>query len=851
LTGVDIVECAGMLDLKFQYSDGTPVLITSGGSMRAYLETVPGSGSYDFLQAYRPNLRSSFDQEFMAVRGGGNYRIDIYRKQTIGSDPAVDLIKKQSLKQVYVTVGCDEIVEILCVLPDDDDGTGILPGLPPEELGEIVGVADMLGEDEHPISSRTFIQADGGPYSNLRYDAQLGVIPGVLPSEGPYWLQNMLPSDAVSPPLDYRVWGEMNFREGRRFEYFRMPWLENHGVNSRVTVTADQTTDLGNTYVMDPGFVAGDLLFAGPPAAAVATGSVLEDIYRSSDDDDDGNGIPNNASVYYGSRVMASGSSTASVGSTLSAYGGEARVEFEGDFNSLSDNFEGDYELVLAGLNQEASRWQRNYYWLLFRDTATPEVPTSYQVSNVRVLDNTLPEVDIVPGTTLEVDFAQCYSQVNLGFLSTGVPFYNPRLSANGTFVGDDFQMNPVDYQVHVSTANGTPVSLDDADITGLVVMALPQGSYTFKPWITSLNPGGGTSTTQLPEVVLDVGCGQIIDFNSAVQVNLDSLPDCSEDELLTVTGDVTGGSEIARVYYTLNGGPEVDICVDCTPGDLADISFDVDLDECDNEIELTAVSTLVGMDGSPISASVTDTARFDNVAPVIEDCPGNQTFDATETDGSIPVGMVEFATTAIDNCEGAVDVVCAPELEFVPMGTTTFTCTATDECGNVSECEFDVTVVPPECYMVIGPSSGSSSFVGAQHTFDVQLSEVEDSYVAFLADVPEFVLPSAPSARTGNMGGGMGGVVQGGRLGPSHVGGSPEWMQDGHFTFQILMWNPAASPAMPEMYTAGIEVEILPGGEIRAAPYGDSLGAIHVWSEVSENSDGQKVISFPFEFNF
>ena len=64
-------------------------------------------------------------------------------------------------------------------------------------------------------------------------------------------------------------------------------------------------------------------------------------------------------------------------------------------------------------------------------------------------------------------------------------------------------------------------------------------------------------------------------------------------------------------------------------------------------------------------------------------------------------------------------------------------------------------------------------------------------------------------------------------------------------------MWNPAASPSMPEMYTIGIEVEVLPSGRVRAMPYGDSLGFIDIWYEIVTNEAGQRVIRFPFAFNF
>jgi hypothetical protein len=54
---------------------------------------------------------------------------------------------------------------------------------------------------------------------------------------------------------------------------------------------------------------------------------------------------------------------------------------------------------------------------------------------------------------------------------------------------------------------------------------------------------------------------------------------------------------------------------------------------------------------------------------------------------------VVNFTTTASDNCPG-VAVVCNPASgSCFPLGVTTVTCTATDAVGNTATCSFPVSV--------------------------------------------------------------------------------------------------------------------------------------------------------------
>jgi hypothetical protein len=67
---------------------------------------------------------------------------------------------------------------------------------------------------------------------------------------------------------DYGVYGQMYFSHEGLSQYFQTPYLD--GNNGRVTVNAGETVDLGDTFVMDPGFVGGDIYLAGPPPGPMA-----------------------------------------------------------------------------------------------------------------------------------------------------------------------------------------------------------------------------------------------------------------------------------------------------------------------------------------------------------------------------------------------------------------------------------------------------------------------------------------------------------------------------------------------------------------------------------------------------
>jgi hypothetical protein len=150
----------------------------------------------------------------------------------------------------------------------------------------------------------------------------------------------------------------------------------------------------------------------------------------------------------------------------------------------------------------------------------------------------------------------------------------------------------------------------------------------------------------------------------------------------------------------------------------------------------------------------------------------------------------------------------------------------------------------PVECYLVVGDAPGSSGFFGIGHLFNTQVGPaVEDSFPVLMEDIPSFVLPPL-QRQTRTLGQGHGTI--GWQSVPD--AGSPSWMTDGEFAVQVLMWNPTVFPSMPEQYTAGLHVTIAPNGSVSTTPFGDDQGGLSIWAEITTNSNGQRMISFPFQ---
>ena len=597
---LDFRQCAGLLDIQFVGADGAPISV-EGGRIYAMRETAPGSDRFSF-QAYDFAIPNGSQQEYLAVHGDGSlYRVDVYLDT--GTDPYSDQVR--SLAREFVKVECDQIVKL--VIP-----ASLLENL----LGEITGRVDMEGEDELRISDLTRMHAFSGPLLNFRYDTLMD-----SPSQGNFTLENLVPSEAESPPRPYWLIGDMAFRTGYRTEYFRTPYLRS------IYVGAGETVDLQDTFVMDPGYVNGGILLAGPPDRG--TGSCLADLYRDADRDYDQNGIPDEVWIS-SSHVGASGSTNLALSATMSSWGGVARVGFEGGYNAATGNFEGDYEIALGGLKREPSIWRPDDLTLHFRNYTTD----TYPYSQLQIINKNIGEREIVPGEALRIDHAYCLSETRLSFRSLSGTIYQPQVQAWGTFDGTDFQGDSANYSTQLREASGTPTSLSSASSEGQVTMCLPEGVYTMTPRVTAVNPGGGTSYTELPPVTVKVGCEQVIELTPELQISLNDLPKETSAPILRMSGSVSSANEVAEMSVLLNQGDPQVICRKC--GKDPEFSFETALEEGNNEIALSALDNVGNTASVKTSVRFTPAVIIDDPAPVVEDDPIVSTFGKVTGGGFI-----------------------------------------------------------------------------------------------------------------------------------------------------------------------------------------------------------------------
>jgi hypothetical protein len=547
----DLGECAGVIKISVEDPSGNPVPF-QGGEAKAWLETTPGSGVFDRFQAHRLLLPGPFD--YLVVRGGNTFEVVI--RFQLGSSPLVDKMEFEISRQLRVE--CDQVTPLVI---RTDTGTG---GLTPPR---IVGQVDVLGEDERLTGNLTLVRAEHGPWDNERFDHV-----GRTPSSGAYELPNLMPSNVVSPPVPYQVSALLGLRSGQRFEYFQTPARE-------VMAPGGPTVDVGDLLVIDPGTMHGDILLAGPPVQNPAIGSALEDMYRKSDEDADGDGVPDQADLLWlGSCVIARGHDEVVPGRALAV--------FPGDYDSPSASFLGDYELVAGGLDRQAGNYTPRDLYLAFRDQATPLVPLSYLDCRYKIDRESMLPLRLDPGSRHDVPLHYCLSQLNLRFDSIGGSFFDPAISGGGLHAGLDFEGNDLTYRLPEMDCRGTPP--DGPGVTqGLVVAPLPQAEYMLYPSITAVNPGGGTSFVLLQPIALSLGCRQVVDAWLDFQLGLVAPRACTSRAEADFAGQVTGIESIDRIEYVLNGAPPTVVCAPC--GVAPAYAFTVPLQMGNNVIILSA----------------------------------------------------------------------------------------------------------------------------------------------------------------------------------------------------------------------------------------------------------------------
>lgn len=660
---LDFAECLGVVTVRFVTSAGGPVAV-DGGNIAAYDSPVTRytGGRYE--------IAPGTTRQRIYLLGGQTHQLNI--AVNVGTNFYTDRL--DFVLSTNVAVLCDGFTTVDMVIPSA--GT----------LGRILGRVDVVGEFEDTVAGNTSLTvpdytsviASYGPFSNRRW----GAVPGLnftLPASGAFSLNHVVPSTLDPTSVGYAVMAQMMLRTNPQVQYFRTPGL-GYGANPAVVVTPGATVDLGDTFVIQPGYLRGGILLQGP-SESLGRPSMLRGVLHAAESDLDLDGLPDYLGTYgvYYTSVGAEGVDRLAPGATLTASYGYGYGDFPGAFNPLTGAYEGQYELVLGGLKSEPTLWNPKDLSLTL-SSGTVTNPSDYYYSLVSLTDRRANEVQIAPTAVVTHDLAYCFSEVNLRYRSTGGAFYSPQvLTSSGAFTNTDFQGNPADYLVSIS-AWGSPYDQASATNVGQVNMYLPQGTYRLNPCVTPADTLYGQVV--LPAIDLTVGCGQRINLEPCLQVVLDS-PLCSPSLTMPIAGHVRSCSnQVALITYTLDGNPPQVLCTGC--GADPTFGFLLTLDTACTDHTLTVETR----DESGATSSITTAIRADGQAPVLQ-CPASPVVACGNDQG----GIVNFAVTATDDCPAPVTIVCLPPSgSFFAAGTTTVNCTATDACGNAAACSFHVT---------------------------------------------------------------------------------------------------------------------------------------------------------------
>ncbi len=662
---LDFEECVGVMTVRFVTEVGDPVTINGGRILALDLPSLNQSGD-------RYEIAAGSTEQHIFLRGGQAHQLEITVHR--GTDFYTDRI--QHFIRTNVTVTCDQFDTVDVVIPSVDT------------LGRITGTLDILGEFEAVAESNaselyphySSVIANNGPFGNQRWD----VLPGVnftTSSSGAYTLSNVVPSSLDPASVGYAIYAQTLLRSNREVQVFITPGL-GWGANPPVVVAPGAELDLSNTFVIEPAFMAGQVRLKGP-AESLGRPSLLRGIQHASDDDLDLDGLPDAVGTYgiYGSSIAAEGIDRLAGGATFTASRGYSYGDFDGAFNPTSSEFEGDYELVVGGLNSEPSIWKRRHLSLtLYSGVVTNDDEYYFNQYSVTQLDTN--DVEFAATETKTADVNYCFSEVLVRFRAASGTFWSPRiLTSSGTFHGTNFLGETADYVVNLSNASGQPDTQADATNEGVVVMYLPEGTYTLHPAVT---PGDSAlGTTGLQPIDITVGCGQRIAVEPCLQLILNA-PSCSATALVPISGAVAScTNSVTNISYTLDGGPAQVICNDCGPNPVFVFNLNLPV-EC---AEYTLIVTARDDNGG--TSSITTVLRHDATPPQIT-CPADITVGCAETNGLV----VSFNVTATDNCLGPVTIISVPASgSLFPLGETVVNSVAIDACGNTNACSFKVTV--------------------------------------------------------------------------------------------------------------------------------------------------------------
>jgi hypothetical protein len=632
-----------------------------------------------------------------------------------------------SLPVAWANVGCDQLVRIckaVVIPPPPEEPPPPPPPPPPLPTGAITGPFEVLNETPSP-SLQWHIWADYGPRGD--YAHQSVVPPAPVVDSSKWWMLSDLNAG------NYYMYGIGTLRKGRQFTRFETQWIY------PVTVVADQTTPVtrvveGETrypFSMEPAYFQGSIRLADPYTYAPAAGdpsSFLRSLYFEGDYDSNGDGVPDDTNIDE-TRLLAQGS-------------GKSVTAFNGTFDDRSKELKTNYSQVLPTPYDVPSTWRQEPLKLRFWSEGQSFItrPDLYNEKHFinGVLNLTTQaerSATLAKGESFEIDHEYCFNGVRY-VMQTGLGrFYNPLLNVSGSYSGLDWMERQTAYSVDgffygspfISSGSSHQYK-DYAKPSGLMHVALPQGTYTLRPSANMVNEAGDVNSANFAPVNLELGCGQFVVIVPPLTVEVNPVDRCATSKSVLVTGVVKSSSvPVERIWYQLNGGPEVTLCTHC--GSDPAFSFSVELSDCENTVRVFAFNEGMRMPSSSSQQLVWDdpadgatcagaycvnrppVARCHNISvPANETCSGSD--DSAET--SVNNGSYDPDTGDTFTC------VQTPGGPYVP-GSQQVTLTCTDSAGLSSSCEATVTVEdkrPPTIVCPEPPPELECRDGGAQASF-------------------------------------------------------------------------------------------------------------------------------------
>jgi hypothetical protein len=638
----------------------------------------PRRGQAGTVQAsvrFSPTVATELNETFL-VRAGRSYKLKV--EFTVGDEYGDVTAAYETPPTMFVSQGVIVDVDVVVDTVFCDSGDGCHSAIGRLEMKGAPGRGVFLNTDAIPPNVRVL----DGPFGTSRYAVidEFLMEPGyITPIQANYKLLDVLPSVAVFPQTwttkKYRPYAQFYFQTtGGHFEYMDVsaPELE-------YKCTGYGT--LEQWFVMDPGFLTGNIHLEGPSACDGTALSCLALI--SANDLTESSSANNffNAPDY----SIVTAYRPVGPGNAISVIRVAARSP---------TSFDAQYELWLAGNEPGASAWKAGGLVLRMG-------PGSYLgITDRLVSGSSLPDEPLIvsPQAAYQDDLNYCVSEVTLTLVNqTGLQIALPNAEAIGSYGRLAPQPDPLDatqvasYDV-VSSFRGTPSTYLPGNAS--IRLCLPQGNYTLRPEVNLRDPMPPFTEIRsgYHSFSMSVGCRQCYSVTVTPEsvgpmIGLKSNPsECTSQATYALEGsvqaDVGNGHLITEVSYNLNNVPSI-LPLYAGPGvaslDLAtSLQSLITLNPCVNTIEVTA------LDNFGLTASATLTVTFDNTPPSLTvptialalGCnPAVLPDDAS----------VALASVASDTCGAAAMSVTHADTTVNCLTTRDFTVVAMDDCHNTT----------------------------------------------------------------------------------------------------------------------------------------------------------------------